>query len=138
MLGLLSGLMGLNLKVRMNSIMVIMFYFFYDFLGSLFQLAGLDLKVGYLAHVSGMFFGMYLASRMKFHDQAIEEMMLERAAAAIDEAGDNQQAEQLLQYLLEKNPARVEALVLMARLKSRSAPSEEGKGLYLKALGIFN
>lgn len=136
-LGLLSGLMGLHLKVRMNSLMLIMFYFFYDFIGGLMQLAGVDSGIGFLDHLAGTFFGMYLASRMKFQDAAVEEMMLERAETAIDETGDNQQAERLLELLLEKNPDRVEALVLLARLKNRSQPSEEGKWLYLKAMDIL-
>lgn len=136
-LGLLSVLMGFHLKVRMNSLMVIMFYFFYDFIGSLLQLAGEDLEIGFLSHVSGMFFGMYLASRMKFQDAAVEEMMLDRAETAIDEKGDNQKAERLLELLLEKNPDRLEGLVLLARLKNRPNPSDEGKRLYLKAMGIL-
>ncbi|RFT14960.1 MAG: Rhomboid family protein [Candidatus Saccharicenans subterraneus] len=136
-LGVVSGLMGFSLKVRMNSLMLIMFYFFHDFMGGLMQLAGVDIGIGFLDHLGGTFFGMYLASRMKFQDAAVEEMMLERAETAIDESGDNQQAERLLELLLEKNPDRVEALVLLARLKNRSRPSEEGKWLYLKAMDLL-
>ncbi len=136
-LGLVSILFGLNLKVRMNSLMVIMFYFFFDFAGSLLQLSGMELGVDYLGHLSGMLFGMYLASRMKLHDAAIEEMMLERARTAIDQKGDNQMAEGLLNLLLEKNPDRVEGLILLARLKDRFGPGDEGQKLYLKAIEIL-
>lgn len=136
-LGIFSYLFGLNLKVRMNSLMVIMSYVFYNFVGSLLQLSGEDLEIGYLSHLSGLLFGMYLASRMKFHDEAVEEMMLERAQAAMDEKGNNQQAEQLFELLLEKNPDRVEALVFLARLKNRFGPGEEGKKLYLRAINLL-
>ncbi|MCR4395239.1 MAG: rhomboid family intramembrane serine protease [Candidatus Saccharicenans sp.] len=137
LLGILSYLFGLNLKVRMNSLMVIMSYFFYNFLGSLFQLSGEDLGIAYLSHLSGMLFGMYLGSRMKFQDEAKEEMMLERAQAAIDEKGHNQQTERLFELLLEKNPHRVEALVFLAQLKNRFGPVEEGKILYLRAIDLL-
>lgn len=136
-LGIFSVLFGLNLKVRINSLMVIMTYFFYDFLGSLFQLSGELLAIDHLAHLSGMLMGMYLASKMKFHDEAIEEMILERAMAAVDEKGNNQSAEKLLRLLLEKNPERVEALVLLARIVNRFRPNEEGQKLYLKAIDLL-
>ena len=136
-LGLFSLLFGLNLKVRMNSLMVVMIYFFFDFYGSLSQLSGKSLGVDYLGHLSATILGMYLASRLKFEDVAVEEMMLERALAAVDEKGNNQLAEKLFQLLLEKNPERWEAMVPLARIKNRFGPTEEGERLYLKAISLI-
>jgi len=136
-LGLFSLLFGLNLKVRINSLMLIMTYFFFDFLGSLFQLSGVSVGIDYLGHLSATLLGMYLASRLKFEDVAMEEMMLERALTAVDEKGNNQLAEKYLQLILEKNPERWEAMVPLARIKNRFGPTEEGERLYLKAISLL-
>lgn len=100
-------------------------------------MSGEELGISYLGHLSGMLLGMYLAWKMEFHDEAIEDMMLERAQAAVDEKGNNQQAERMFTLLLEKNPDRVEALVSLAQLKNRFGPVDEGERLYLRAIDLL-
>ncbi len=139
LLGILSALLGLYFKLRMNSLVLITCYFFWDLRFGLMELSSefVESGIDYWGHISGFLAGLILASRMRLDNEAVEEIMLERALTAIDITGSNQEAEKYFGYVLEINPERIEALVNLARLKKDQKENQKSQELYLKAIDIL-
>jgi len=88
-------------------------------------------RIDYLAHIVGLLSGVYLASRQKIQDEAIEDLLVERATNLIDNKEDYADARKMLLAVVEHNPERMEAMVALARLLK---PSEESRQFYERAI----
>jgi len=136
-LGILSFLFGLYLKIKMNSLVLISSYFITNLLSGISSLSRTFSDVDYWGHVGGFVAGVILAARLRLDERAAEDIMMERALTAINLASSNQEAERYLNYVLEMNPKRVEALVNLARIKKKEKKEEESRQFYLKAMDVL-
>jgi len=136
-LGFLSILFGLNLKVRISSLALAGIYFFYDLVGAAGSFSAHGASIDYFGHIGGFLSGLYLGSKFKFPKKALEEMMVERARAAMEIKGDNREAERLLKIVLEENSDQIEALLTLARIKTKGQQKEEAKEFYLRAINLL-
>jgi len=118
----------LGFKVKVNSLLLIATYLYLQIVSvpNMFKS-----HVDYLAHIVGLLSGVYLASRQKFQEEGIEDMLVERATNLIDNKEDYAEARKMLLAVVEHNPERVEAIVALARLLK---PSEESRQFYEKAI----
>lgn len=134
-LGIFSLIFPLSLKVRLNSLVIIGLFFYSDLSGGLAQLAGHPSNIGHWVHLGGMISGMIAAGIvLNLGDKAIEERHLELGIKAVETYAGTNEGERSLSIALQQNPDCGEALLAMARLKTRFALSDEGREFYLRAL----
>lgn len=136
-LGIFSSIFPLNLKIRVNSLCIIALYFIWDLLGGIETLLGLPSHIGYWAHIGGMLAGIGLGLRWKLQDAAIQDMYTQKASRLIDSEIDIAEGERLLRRVLELNPENEEALLHLARQKSKPVKTDEGRDLYLKLIRLL-
>ena len=124
-------------KIRLNSIVVVGLFFVNDLSGGIEQLSGDSASmVGHWCHLGGMISGMILACLLKLGQGAIEERHLDLGLKASGSNVGYAGAEKSLKLVLEKNSENIEALLGMARIKSKFG-GEEGMALYTRLLGIL-
>jgi membrane associated rhomboid family serine protease len=137
-LGIFSLLLPISFKIRLNSLVIMGLFFLMDLSGGIGQITGHNASnIGHWAHVGGMLAGVGLAFFLKLGEGAIEERHMEIGARA---AGSNigyASGEHSLRIALEKNPGNAEAILHLARIKSKFTMSEEGKSLYNKAIRLL-
>ncbi len=137
--GLFSFFLPLNLKVRMNALVVIGLFFWADLSSGIEQALGvIESNVGYAAHLGGMLVGMMLAYGINLGDQALQEKRLFTARQAFsgqDWLGEDAGEKAIREYL-QQDEANPEALILLARKLSQYSKSEEGRELYQKAIDL--
>lgn len=134
-LGIFSLIVPLNLKVRLNSLVIIGLFFYSDLSGGLAQLAGQASNIGHWVHLGGMITGMIAAGVvLNLGDKAIEERHLELGIKAVESFAPANEGEKSLSIALQQNPDCGEALLAMARLKTRYSATDEGRDLYLRAM----
>ncbi len=136
-LGFFSYLFPVNLKVRMNALVVIGLFFWSDLSSGIDQVRGLDVEnIGYWCHIGGMMVGVLLASRMKLGADAMQEKHLDIARSAL--SGKNwlggSVGEKAVREYLKGNPEDTEALLLLAQKVSKPDLTEEGRELYKKTI----
>lgn len=136
-LGFFYYLFPLNLKVRMNALVVIGLFFWSDLSSGIDQINGIDVgNIGYWCHLGGMMAGVLLASRMKLGADAVQEKHLDTARTAL--AGKNwlggSVGEKAVREYLKGNPEDTEALLLLAQKVSKPDLTEEGRELYKKTI----
>ncbi len=138
-LGIFSLILPISLKVRLNSLVIIGLFFLMDLSGGIGQITGSDHSmVGHWAHLGGMISGMIIAGLfLKLGEMAIEERHLEIGLAAADAKVGFQGGEKSLRIAMERNPANPEAILAMARLKTKFTPVPEGKELYEQAMSLL-
>jgi len=113
-------LLGLvNLKLRINSLLPLGFFFLRDLSGGFKQLVGSNSRIGYWAHVGSMVVGIILAARLKLHRDAAEEKYTEDGIAGVEDQVYGIDGEGQLLKALALNPKNETALLAMARLKAR-------------------
>ena len=139
LLGILSLIIPLNLKVRLNSLVIIGLFFLADLSGGIDQITGNSVSmVGHWAHLGGMISGMLAAAfYLKLGESAVEERHLEIGVKASQATVGFGGGERSLAIALEKNPDSWEAVLALARLKTRAVASAEGADLYQRALGLL-
>lgn len=81
-----------------------------------------------------MISGIILAGFLKLGEGAIEERHLEIGVKAAGAKVGYGEGEQSLRLVLERNPDNLEAMLMLARIKSKYAASEEGRELYCQAI----
>lgn len=135
-LGFFTLIVPLSLKIKVNSLFVVGMYFMMDLQGGILTLLGSPTETNYWAHIGGMVSGILLALRFRFQDREIEDMYTEKALAAIESESGLAQAEKFLRRVLELNPENEAALLALARKKSRSLPSDEGRMLYQRIIRL--
>ena len=128
----------LPIKVKLNSLAVIGLFFSSDLSGGLGQLTGKSVSnVAYWAHLGGMAFGIAVAYYLGMHKKAIEERHLEIGVRTYDRGYGFGKGEHSLRAVLEKDPEHVEALLCLARTKTKLSPTKEGKESYIKAIRVL-
>lgn len=137
--GLFSFFLPLNLKVRMNALVVIGLFFWADLSSGIDQALGvIESNVGYAAHLGGMLVGTMLAHGINLGDQALQENRLftaQQAFGSQDWLGDDVGEKAIREYL-QQDETNPEALILLARKLSQYSTSEEGRELYQKAIDL--
>ncbi len=138
-LGIFSLIFPVSLKVRLNSLVIIGLFFLMDLSGGIGQVTGHGHSmVGHWAHLGGMISGMLIAGLfLKLGEMAIEERHLEIGVKAAGAAVGFEGGERSLRIAMEKNPNNAEAILAMARLKTKFTPVPEGKELYEQAMRLL-
>ncbi len=138
-LGIFSLILPISLKVRLNSLVIIGLFFLSDLSGGIGQVTGSEHSmVGHWCHLGGMISGMIIAGLfLKLGEMAIEERHLEIGLKAADAQVGFQGGEKSLRIAMEKNPSNAEAILAMARLKTKFTPLPEGKDLYEQAMRLL-
>jgi len=138
LLGFLFLIFPISLKVRLNSLVIIGLFFYSDLAGGLSQLVGNHSNIGHWVHLGGMISGMFVAGLvLNLGDKAIEERHLELGVKAVETYAATDEGEKSLSIALQQNPDCGEALLAMARLKSRFEATAEAKQLYLRAMNAL-
>jgi hypothetical protein len=136
-LGIFSLILPISLKVRLNSLVIIGLFFLMDLSGGIGQITGVNSQVGHWAHLGGMISGMLIAGLfLKLGEKAIEERHLEIGLKASEAKVGFEGGEKSLLIAMEKNPENAEAILAMARLKTKFTPLPEGKDLYERAMKL--
>jgi len=130
-------ILPISLKVRLNSLVIMALFFLSDLSGGMKQLTGEGSMIGHWAHLGGMITGMLIAGYLKLGDDAVEERHLEIGIKASQAAVGFEGGERSMQIALDRNPDNLEALLGMARLKTKFHGTPEGKELYEKALALM-
>ena len=136
-LGLFSFILPINLKVRMNSLVVVGLFFWADLSFGLEQMQGIDNgNVAHWCHIGGMLTGVLLAYRMNLGKDAIQEKRLDTARTAFSSKDwlSSEVGELSVREYLQENGSDSEALLLLARKISQYRLPEEGQELYQKAI----
>jgi membrane associated rhomboid family serine protease/uncharacterized Tic20 family protein/ssDNA-binding Zn-finger/Zn-ribbon topoisomerase 1 len=137
-LGIFSLILPISLKIRLNSLVIMALFFLSDLSGGIDQLSGQSASmVGHWVHLGGMISGMLIAGYLKLGEDAVEERHLEIGIKASEAGIGFEGGERSLQIALDRNPDNADALLGMARLKSRFNSSPEGRELYEKAIGLL-
>jgi membrane associated rhomboid family serine protease len=138
-LGIFSLILPISLKIRLNSLVIIGLFFFMDLSSGIGQIAGdYTSNVGYWAHIGGMLSGVGLAFFLKLGEGAIEERHLDIGAKAANARVGWGGGEKSLRIALEKNPDNPEALIHLARIKTKFTIVEEADELYRKAIRLLS
>lgn len=139
-LGLFSYFFPLNVKVRMNSLVVIGLFFWADMSSGIEQVLGTNTdNVAYAAHIGGLLTGVFLTKGMGLTADAIQEKRLDTARSALggkDRLNEADGEEAVREYL-QKDENNVEAILLLARKVSYYQLPEEGRYLYQRAILII-
>ncbi len=137
-LGIFSLILPVSLKIRLNSLVIIGLFFLADLSGGIEQVHGSSSSnVGHWAHIGGILCGTLLAMMFRINKEAILERHIELGNQAVNAqigAGDLEKGEESLRLLLTKDPENTEALLLLARLRSKFTATEEGNELYRKVI----
>lgn len=136
-LGIFSLFLPLSLKVRLNSLVIIGLFFLADLNGGVQQLTGeSSSNIGHWAHIGGMLSGILLAAAFKLNREAFTERHIEIGNQAVNSrigSGINN-GEESLRLLLKTDPDNTEARLLLAQLRSKYAPTDEGEELYRQVI----
>jgi len=134
-LGIFSLILPISLKVRLNSLVIIGLFFMADLSGGIGQISGESASmVGHWAHLGGMISGIILAGFLKLGKGAVEERHLEIGVKAAGARVGFGEGEQSLRLVLERNPDNLEAMLTLARVKSKYGASDEGRELYRRVI----
>ncbi|WP_316348045.1 rhomboid family intramembrane serine protease [Desulfuromonas acetoxidans] len=139
-LGIFSLILPVSLKVRLNALVIIGLFFLADLSGGIGQLTGKASMIGHWTHIGGMLGGIGLATFFKLSRDAFKERHLEIGSTSVhgQKLGINTEAgEDSLRLVLKDNPQDVEALLLLAQLKSKYSATDEGAELYPKAISLL-
>lgn len=137
-LGIFSLILPISLKIRLNSLLIMALFFLSDLSGGIEQITGESQSmIGHWAHLGGMISGMLIAGYLKLGDDAVEERHLEIGIKASQASMGYEGGERSMQIALDRNPNNVDALLGMARLKTKFTSSAEGKELYEKTLELL-
>lgn len=134
-LGIFSLILPISLKVRLNSLVIIGLFFLADLSGGIGQVTGEDSSmIGHWAHLGGMVSGMLIAGFLKLGKEAVEERYLEAGVQASRAKSGYAGGDKSIARVLETSPNNPDALLAMARLKSKFTPTDEGREYYAKAI----
>jgi len=139
-LGIFSLILPISLKVRLNSLVIIGLFFLADLSGGVDQLAGTSSSnIGHWAHIGGMLCGIVLATIFKMNEDAVTERHMEIGSQSVraNIGSGIGEGEESLRLLLKRDPTNSEAMLLLARLKSKFAATEEADQLYQKAIPLL-
>ena len=124
-----------NIKLKVNSLLLLGLFFLLDIRSGIRQLAGNASVIAYWVHVGSMVAGMAIAARLKLHGAAAEEKYTEVGLQALENTFLRQDGESALRAALELNPENEAALLGMARLLAATR-KPEGRELFQKAIHL--
>jgi len=134
-LGIFSLILPISLKIRLNSLVIMALFFLSDLSGGMEQIAGdSDSMIGHWCHLGGMISGMLIAGYLKLGEDAMEERHLEIGIKASEARYGYEGGERSMQIALDRSPDNIDALLGMARLKTKFQSTPEGMELYEKAM----
>lgn len=136
-LGIFSLILPISLKVRLNSLVIIGLFFLADLSGGVQQLTGdSSSNIGHWAHMGGMLCGIGLALLFKLNEDAVNERHIEIGSQSVNATIGSGvgEGEASLRRLLKQDPENMEAMLLLARLRSKFSATEEADQLYQKVI----
>lgn len=134
-LGIFSLILPISLKIRLNSLVIMALFFLSDLSGGFGQIAGgSGSMIAHWCHLGGMISGMLIAGYLKLGEEAVGERHLEIGIKASESKYGYQGGERSMQISLDRDPDNIDAVLGMARLKTKFHSSREGKELYEKAM----
>ncbi|MCK5237358.1 MAG: hypothetical protein KAR06_10260, partial [Deltaproteobacteria bacterium] len=137
-LGIFFFILPLSIKIRINALVIIGLFFVLDLHGGIGQISGsVYSMIGHWAHVCGMLSGILIAVIFKLSNDAVEERHTEigvKGSGGFTNLGGMAES---LNKALDQNPENTEALVHLARIKSKFHVTDEGRELYKKAIAIL-
>lgn len=137
-LGIFSLILPISLKIRLNSLVIMALFFLSDLSGGIQQITGESgSMIGHWAHLGGMISGMLIAGYLKLGEDAVEERHLEIGIKASEAATGFEGGERSLQIALDRSPDNIDALLGMARLKTKFRGTLEGREQYEKAIRLI-
>ncbi len=137
-LGIFSLIIPISLKIRLNSLVIMALFFLSDLSGGIDQIAGEGgSMIGHWCHLGGMISGMLLAGHLKLGEDAVEERHLEIGIKASEASYGYEGGERSMQIALDRSPDNIDALLGMARLKTKFQKTPEGKELYEKGIRLM-
>ena len=125
----------LSVKLKINSLLLLGFFFLRDVQGGMEQLSGAGTRIGYWVHVGSMVAGMLLSARLKLHRAAAEEKYTETGLAAMENQFFRRESVDSLQAALQLNPENESALLGLAR-EFAVTRKDEGRELFQKAIRL--
>jgi len=137
-LGIFSLILPISLKIRLNSLVIMALFFLSDLSGGFDQIAGGNgSMIAHWCHLGGMISGMLIAGYLKLGEEAVGERHLEIGIKASEAKYGYLGGERSMQIALDRDPDNVDAVLGMARLKTKFHCSSEGKELYEKAMHLM-
>jgi membrane associated rhomboid family serine protease/uncharacterized Tic20 family protein/ssDNA-binding Zn-finger/Zn-ribbon topoisomerase 1 len=137
-LGIFSLIIPISLKIRLNSLVIMALFFLSDLSGGIGQITGESSSmIGHWAHLGGMITGILLAGYLKLGEDAVEERHLEIGIKASEASIGYEDGMRSLQIALDRSPDNIDALLGMARLRTKFRATPEGRELYEKVLGLM-
>jgi len=134
-LGIFSLILPISLKIRLNSLVIMALFFLSDLSGGIEQITGESgSMIGHWCHLGGMISGMLIAGYLKLGEDAVEERHLEIGIKASEATYGYEGGERSMQIALDRSPDNIDALLGMARLKTKFQSTAEGKELYEKGM----
>jgi membrane associated rhomboid family serine protease len=135
---LLGVLPFLNFNIKMSSMALIGFFFMSDISSGIDIVSGLkESNINHWAHIGGMVSGIAIAYWKRMYRQAVEERHLDAGMRIFDSGYGFAEGQEELEKALRENPDNVEALVTIARIRSKHVRSDEGRDAYVKAIRIL-
>ena len=127
----------ISFKFTLNSLVIIGLFFLGDLSKGIEQMADVSgSQTAHWAHLGGMVAGMILAAFLKLGKEAVEERHLEIGIKAAGSSVGFGGGEESLRRVLERSPDNAEALLHLARIKSKFSASSEGAELYARAIDL--
>lgn len=137
------GILPISFKIRMNSIVMMGLFFMMDLQDGIEKLSGAYVgNVAHWAHLGGMMAGFFIAACMKLGRSAMEERHRSIGLERLKEGVGLGEGEASLRRVLESKEEDVEAILALARTKSRKhgfkyTLTKEGAELYRKAISLL-
>ncbi len=124
-----------NAKLRLNSLIVLGFFFLRDLNGGFRQLAASKTHIAYWAHIGSMAAGFALALLFRLHAKAAEEKYTEAGLAAMENQYSRRDSVDSLLAALQLNPNNELALLGLAREYGLTR-KPEGRELFQRAIEL--
>ncbi|MBF0345144.1 MAG: rhomboid family intramembrane serine protease [Nitrospirae bacterium] len=129
----------LNINIRMNSVVLIGLFFAMDLSEGWKQLGGeSNSNVGHWVHIGGMTVGVCYAYIRKMQHHAIVERHIEKARDILQTGVGLMDVEREVKLVLQKEPNNVEALEILADVKTTFGRTPEGETTYVKLIRLLS
>ncbi len=136
-LGIFSLILPINLKIKLNSLILIGLFFIKDLFGGIGQALGDNVSnINHWAHLGGMAAGVGLAYLFRLGNAAVEERHLDQGLKETEGGKLSAVGEQSLRKVLETSPDNIEVLTALARSCSKYTLTDEGAELYTRAIHL--
>ncbi|MCU0237180.1 MAG: rhomboid family intramembrane serine protease [Acidobacteria bacterium] len=125
----------IHAKLRLNSLLILGFFFLRDLNGGFRQLAASKTHVAYWAHIGSMAAGFALALLLRLHAKAAEEKYTEAGLAAMESQFSRRESIDSLLAALQLNPDNQPAMLGLAR-EYAITRKPEGRELFQRAIAL--